>query len=672
MALSPWVVNTRISLGGMWAFFLSVGVVRGLTVLEKHFTRYYETNTAGISLMSSLLLLGYLVGGMSAGVVIPKFGVKIPTILSGVSCIIGSCIIASTLYTKNLTIPYVIVMIMLGSPQGLCINTTMASSRFNVQHKFIGLVMTLMGGGVSVAALILPKIYKTMFNVFFDGQPVMEGFDGRNQTNDGLTFGTYPEENFQANITKKICLEHRHSYNLTVNDCYEMGEFYRSALGDTASSYPNAFTRQHELVDIMQIQKDTPEFLILDMKRSILFAENELHQNFTNLYYPLMMMWYFIGATMIMLIVAGVLILEKPSKEELKALKKAESRQKIDQIRESDTTESELENGNADDQNENSERNSKKSDSKKASKSSKKRLNPSNEDIINSNVSDEESENYDEADTKKLIKENIKSSKPTTTSTRAKSKSIMESIQMTLPKDYGDATIEQYSIEKTGTQEEVVGLFSWKLATQYSFICHSISQLLFFSGYFCILPYLDGLLSYFDMPEVERPDFILIMGVVELFSRLWHAFYLVDRSNKLKLIAFTYFGDGVGLMICLLGYYFRDYWKVFMILSFVIGGYFNAGFGGLVMACLVEITDENYFSIGVAMQSVSIGIGESLGPIIGGAVNSGQFEGELGYLVAVLVGCILMMVGGLVAGLMFYAFRYEQEQKKKQSRGGKC
>merc|ERR1712088_512132 len=150
--------------------------------------------------------------------------------------------------------------------------------------------------------------------------------------------------------------------------------------------------------------------------------------------------------------------------------------------------------------------------------------------------------------------------------------------------------------------------------------------------------YLDGLLAYFGMPEVERPDFILIMGVVEIFSRLWHAFYLVDRFNKIKLIAFTYFGDGVGLMLCLLGYFFRPYWKVFMILSFVIGGYFNAGFGGLVMACLCEITDVDYFSVGVSMQSVSIGIGESLGPMIGGC--------------------------------MHFAFQREQRLKRKQENGG--
>ena len=106
-----------------------------------------------------------------------------------------------------------------------------------------------------------------------------------------------------------------------------------------------------------------------------------------------------------------------------------------------------------------------------------------------------------------------------------------------------------------------------------------------------------------------------------------------------------------------------------MILAFVLGGYFNAGFGGLVMACLVEITDVEYFSIACAMQSVSIGVGESIGPIVGGFCND-RFGEKLGYpfgtgyLVAVLVGCLLMMAGGIVAGGMFFAFKKEQKEKR--------
>lgn len=68
-------------------------------------------------------------------------------------------------------IVYVVLLILVGAPQGLCINTAISSARGNVQHQYMGLVMTLMGGGVSVAALVLPKIYKTLFNTFFDNQP---------------------------------------------------------------------------------------------------------------------------------------------------------------------------------------------------------------------------------------------------------------------------------------------------------------------------------------------------------------------------------------------------------------------------------------------------------------------------------------------------------------------
>merc|ERR1712226_1055886 len=105
---------------------------------------------------------------------------------------------------------------------------------------------------------------------------------------------------------------------------------------------------------------------------------------------------------------------------------------------------------------------------------------------------------------------------------------LMESMNLTLPKDYGNTLEMTKNIVGNNSLQEVQGIFSWKLITQHSFVLHMLAQMLFFSGYFCILPYLDGLLAYFGMPEVERPDFILIMGVVEIFSRLWHAFYLVE------------------------------------------------------------------------------------------------------------------------------------------------
>ena len=187
---NDYIVNTRTALGGMWAFFLSVGVVRGLTVLEHHFTVYYETTSAGFSLLSSLLLLGYLGGGLSAGVIIPKFGVKWPTIIAGISCTIGCCLIGAFLEYKSLTMAYIIICLLVGSPQGLCINTTICSAQANVKHETMGLVMTLMGGGVSVAALALPKIYKTVFNLAFDHQPVYDG-NGTTIDNVGLTLDDY-------------------------------------------------------------------------------------------------------------------------------------------------------------------------------------------------------------------------------------------------------------------------------------------------------------------------------------------------------------------------------------------------------------------------------------------------------------------------------------------------
>lgn len=668
---NDYIVNIRTALGGMWAFFLSVGVVRGLTVLEHHFTVFYGTTSAGFSLLSSLLLIGYLGGGLSAGVIIPKFGVKWPTIISGISCTFGCCLIAMFLEYRSLTMAYIIICILVGSPQGLCINTTICSAQANVKHETMGLVMTLMGGGVSVAALALPKIYKTVFNWAFDMQPVdliIERANGTLINNHGMTLQDYPFMN--ESIKYEVCNLYgkeifnnfkTQNSNLTFTDnklnCGDLfGHFDNSSIPFDASFYPDENLQFWNLVENkVSYLAENSKNLYLDAQRKALFDYSHEIENYSNLYYPLMVMWYFIGATMTMLILAGVLILERPPIGSKKGRNNSGKNVSGDSSSESETTVYESSN----------------------SREGDKTL-PHETEI------DQSQEEIQPITTNKTHETASKLNARKRVSSRI-SQRIAESLQMSMPAGYvpnnnltnldvtGDDDLESNCDEGPKTfikedgsiVEEKVGLFSMKLATQPSFICHSVAQLLFFAGYFCVLPYLDGLLGYFGLPEVERPDFILIMGCVEIASRLWHAFFLVDRFNKLKLISLTYFGDGVGLMICLIGYFYPAQWKVYMILAFVLGGYFNAGFGGLVMACLVEITDVEYFSVACAMQSVSIGLGESIGPLVGGFCND-HFPDGSGYLVAVLVGCVLMMCGGIVAGGMFFAFKKEQKMKRIQ------
>jgi hypothetical protein len=53
----------------------------------------------------------------------------------------------------------VILFFLVGLPQGVAINAVLGSAKSNVQSKYMGLVMTLVGGGISVASLILPLLF---------------------------------------------------------------------------------------------------------------------------------------------------------------------------------------------------------------------------------------------------------------------------------------------------------------------------------------------------------------------------------------------------------------------------------------------------------------------------------------------------------------------------------
>lgn len=460
--------------------------------------------------------------------------------------------------------------------------------------------------------------------------------------------------------------------------CVEQGpSFYGNGFNSTNCSDLATGTELYST--IQSLYEKTPAYLLKDLARRVMYLNNELNQDFSNLYFPLMCMWYFIAGTMFFLVIAGILILEKPSLSSQANPKNIEinnSKSKIDAINSIEIENDQpLIEGQDNQAEEDAEHTPLENDTRYLIESTNVLLPDTQEDISTSEVN-----------------------RATGHGSKSKLNDFITSIstQLSLPKDYeyeGQTSMrlrknsemigkiteaetcatdnifesDTKNLMEKETEAEKTGLFSIVLIKQISFCCHLLSSLLFFAGYFCILPYLDGLLGFFGMPEVERPDFILIMGFVELASRLWHAFYLVDRFNKMKLISLTYIGDGLGLMICLLGYItvLQPHWKVFMILSFVIGGYFNAGFGGLVMAVLVELIDPEYFSIAVGMQSIFIGIGESLGPLIGGFMND-QFGGGLGYLAAVAVGGCLMVASGLVAGVMHFVFQREMRLKREK------
>jgi len=150
----------RISTSGCWIFFLSVGAVRGLTVVQEALIHFFQADATAIMSFSSMLLAGYAIGGLASGYIIPKCGVRWPTVFAGFSCCAGFCICAAVMHYEH-AIPLIaaILFVLVGLPQGVAINAVLGSAKSHVRSNMMGLVMTLVGGGISLASLILPLTF---------------------------------------------------------------------------------------------------------------------------------------------------------------------------------------------------------------------------------------------------------------------------------------------------------------------------------------------------------------------------------------------------------------------------------------------------------------------------------------------------------------------------------
>ena len=98
----------RIACSGCWVFFLSVGLIRGLTVVQDALTIFFEVDATTIMSISASLLAAYAVGGLASGYIIPKCGVRYPTIFSGLSCSLGISLCGMLLWTKSIILMVVI------------------------------------------------------------------------------------------------------------------------------------------------------------------------------------------------------------------------------------------------------------------------------------------------------------------------------------------------------------------------------------------------------------------------------------------------------------------------------------------------------------------------------------------------------------------------------------
>ena len=259
--------------------------------------------------------------------------------------------------------------------------------------------------------------------------------------------------------------------------CGDFNDFSNSALRPDYTKIPfsnsnsddNLFFWQLVNKKIDDLQENSPS-LFMDAKRKALFDYDDKIGNFDNLYYPLMVMWYFIGATMTMLILAGILILERPaigSKNKTKS-----QNQENNEITESDTSSTTYETG---------ESNPSQEDDAVPDKTE---IDQSQVDIKPAAAAPKNEETISKIQARQRVSSRI-------------SQRIAESLQISMPAGYlpnpanknlditGASEVEggKTVVKEDGSiVQEKVGLFSIKLATQPSFVCHSVAQLLLVWG----------------------------------------------------------------------------------------------------------------------------------------------------------------------------------------------
>ena len=61
-------------------------------MVQDALTIYFEVDATTIMSISASLLAAYAVGGLASGYIIPKCGVRWPTVVAGVSCCLGICL----------------------------------------------------------------------------------------------------------------------------------------------------------------------------------------------------------------------------------------------------------------------------------------------------------------------------------------------------------------------------------------------------------------------------------------------------------------------------------------------------------------------------------------------------------------------------------------------------
>jgi len=212
--------------------------------------------------------------------------------------------------------------------------------------------------------------------------------------------------------------------------------------------------------------------------------------------------------------------------------------------------------------------------------------------------------------------------------------------------------------------------FSIKLWKQPSYVLFIIGKLLFLNGYTGISQYIDPVLSSIGFDKITVKFLLMALGIIECISRFFHAFCLVDKFDRIITMGILYTGDGIFFMTFLTALIFPDYKWPIIATCLVLAGFCNSGFGGLMQACMVDITSASNYTTAFSMQMLTSGVGLASGPYFCGKlvdlVNEGN-TGEKHYWPAfVFAPCAMLVAGVLTIPLKLQHIREQKMNQKVQ------
>lgn len=209
--------------------------------------------------------------------------------------------------------------------------------------------------------------------------------------------------------------------------------------------------------------------------------------------------------------------------------------------------------------------------------------------------------------------------------------------------------------------------FSIKLWKQPTYVLFIIGKLLFLNGYTGISQYIDPVLSSIGFEKITVKFLLMALGIIECISRFFHAFCLVDKFDRIITMGILYTGDGIFFMTFLTALIFPDYKWPIIATCLVLAGFCNSGFGGLMQACMVDITSASNYTTAFSMQMLTSGVGLASGPYFCGKlvdlVNEGNENDKQYWPAFVFAPCAMLAAGILTIPLKLQHMR---EQKLNQ------